>query len=185
MGIMMVEHYFDIETTGLDPKHNKIITIQIQELIGLTGEPIGEIKILKEWEFSEREIIEKIMPFLTCINPFDFIIVGKNLLFDFMFLSERAQKYGLKDLDLHCVYTRAFTDLKHVLVMINRGNFKGYDKLLKEGKLTNADIPKLYEQKKFGEIIEYVKEEATIVMNVYQTLRKEMPLLTKYLQTTS
>ena len=44
----LVEHYFDIETTGLEPEHDKIITIQIQKLVGRTGEPIGEIDILKE-----------------------------------------------------------------------------------------------------------------------------------------
>ena len=177
----LVEHYFDIETTGLDPEHDKIITIQIQELVGRTGEPIGEIDILKEWESSEKEIIEKVMPLLTCENPFAFIIVGKNLLFDFMFLNKRAEKYGLKGLDLRCIYSRAFTDLKHILVMINEGNFRGYDKLLKRGKLANVQIPKLYEEKKYQEIINYIKEEAKIFVDAYQKLRKKMPSLAKHL----
>jgi DNA polymerase elongation subunit (family B) len=170
-----------METTGLNPEHNKIITIQIQELVGRTGEPIGEIDILKEWESSEKEIIEKVMPLLTCENPFDFIIIGKNLLFDFMFLSKRAEKYGLKGLDLRCVYDRAFTDLKHVLVMINEGNFRGYDKLLKKGKITNEQICQLYEQEKYAEIIKYIQEEAKIFADAYQRLRKEMPSLAKHL----
>ena len=177
----LVEHYFDIETTGLNPEHDKIITIQIQKLVGRTGEPIGEIDILKEWESSEKEIIEKVMPLLTCENPFDFIIIGKNLLFDFMFLSKRAEKYSLKGLDLRCVYDRAFTDLKHVLVMINEGNFRGYDKLLKKGKITNEQICQLYEQEKYEEIIKYIQEEAKIFADAYQRLKKEMPSLAKHL----
>lgn len=177
----LVEHYFDIETTGLNPEHNKIITIQIQKLVGRTGEPIGEIDILKEWESSEKEIIEKVMPLLTCENPFDFIIIGKNLLFDFMFLSKRAEKYGLKCLDLRCIYDRGFTDLKHVLVMINEGNFRGYDKLLKKGKITNEQICQLYEQEEYEEIIKYIQEEAKIFADAYQRLRKEMPSLAKHL----
>ena len=177
----LVEHYFDIETTGLNPEYDKIITIQTQRLVGRTGEPIDELNILKEWESSEKEIIKKMMPLLTCENPFHFIMVGKNLLFDFMFLSKRAEKHGLKGLNLHCVYDRAFTDLKHILVMINEGNFRGYDKLLKKGKIANVHVPQLYKQERYDEIIEYIEEEAKIFINAYQKLRKKMPSLVKLL----
>ena len=178
----MVEHYFDIETTGLDPERDKIITIQTQRLVGRTGEPIDEVNILKEWESSEKEIIKKMMPLLTCENPFDFIIVGKNLLFDFMFLNKRAEKYGLKGLDMRCFYNRASLDLKPILVMINDGNFKGYDKVLdKKGKLADVIVPKLYEEKKYREIVKYIKEEARTFTDAYQKLKKDMPSLAKLL----
>lgn len=177
----MVEHYFDIETTGLNPEHDKVITVQIQKMAGLTGELIGEIEILKEWESSERELIEKTIPLLTCENPFNFIMIGKNLLFDFMFLGKRAEKYGLRGMDLRCIYNRAFLDLKHVLVMVNEGNFRGYDRLLKKGEHLNEQIPELYEQKKYDNIIKYVKEEATAFIEAYRKLRKEMPSLAKRL----
>jgi len=178
----LVEHYFDIETTGLDPERDKIITIQTQRLVGRTGEPIDEVNILKEWESSEKEIIKKMMPLLTCENPFDFIIVGKNLLFDFMFLNKRAEKYGLKGLDMRCFYNRASLDLKPILVMINDGNFKGYDKVLdKKGKLADVIVPKLYEEKKYREIVKYIKEEARTFTDAYQKLKKNMPSLAKLL----
>ena len=177
----MVEHYFDIETTGLDPEHNKVITVQIQRLEGRTVEPIGEIEILKEWKSSEKKILETTIPLLTCENPFDFIIVGKNLSFDFMFLSKRAERYGLKGMDLGCLHNRVFLDLKHPLVLINEGRFRGYDNLLKKGKHANEKIPELYEQKKYDEITEYIIEEAKIFINAYQKLKKEMPSLAKYL----
>jgi len=60
LGVYLVEHYFDIETTGLDPERDKVITIQTQRLVGRTGEPIDEVNILKEWESSEKEIIYKL-----------------------------------------------------------------------------------------------------------------------------
>lgn len=181
LGIHLVEHYFDIETTGLNPAHDKVITVQIQKMAGRTGELIGEMEILKEWESSEKQLLEKTMPLLTCERPFDFIIIGKNLLFDFDFLGKRAEKYGLKGMDLRCVYDRVFLDLKHVLVMMNEGNFKGYDRLLKKGKHANESIPDLYRQKKYDEISEYIKEEAGIFIEAYRKLRKEMPSMVKYL----
>jgi len=177
----LVEHYFDIETTGLNPEHDKVITVQIQKLVGWTGEPFGEMEILKEWESSEKQLLEKTMPSLTCERPFDFIIIGKNLLFDFMFLSKRAEKFGLKGMDLRCIYDRAFLDLKHVLIMVNEGNFRGYDRLLKKGEHANEQIPELYRQKKYDEIVKYVKEEARIFIEAYQRLKKEMPSLMKHL----
>jgi hypothetical protein len=181
LGISLVEYYFDIETTGLDPEHNKVITVQIQELAGRTGEPIGEIEILKEWESSEKQLLERIMPLLTCERPFDFVTIGKNLLFDFMFLSKRAEKYGLENMDLNCLHKRAFLDLKHILIMVNEGSFKGYDKLLRKGKQVNSQIPELYSQGKYDEIANYIKEEAKVFIEAYQKLKKEMPLLAKHL----
>ena len=181
LGIHLVEHYFDIETTGLNPENAKVITVQIQKIDGWTGELIGEIEIQKEWESSERELLEKVMPLLTCEKPFDFLMIGKNLLFDFMFLSKRAEKYGLRGMDLHCLHDRAFLDLKHLLVMMNEGNFKGYDKLLKKGKHINEEIPELYSQRNYDEIAVYIKEEAKIFIEAYQKLKKEMPSLVKHL----
>lgn len=177
----LVEYYFDIETTGLDPQRNKVITIQTQRLVGRTGKPIDKMEILKEWESSEKEIIKDIIPKLTSKNPFDFIIVGKDLLFDFMFLSKRAEKYDMNGIDLLCVNNRVFTDIKHVLVLMNKGNFRGYDKLLNRGKIVNVQIPRLYKLKRYDEIIEYIKTKAMVFVNAYQRLREEMPSLVRLL----
>jgi len=43
-----MNYYLDIETTGLDPLHSKIITIQYMELERNTGKPGGPLKRLKE-----------------------------------------------------------------------------------------------------------------------------------------
>ena len=178
----MVEHYFDMETTGLNPQKDKIIAIQTQRLVGRTGEPIDEVNILREWETSEKEIVMKMMPLLTCKNPFGFIMVGKNLLFDFMFLNVRAEKYGLKGLDLPCFYNRASIDLKPILVMVNNGNFKGYDRVLdKKGELAKVDVPRLYKEEKYQEIVQYIKEEAKTFVDAYQKLKTRMPSLAEFL----
>ena len=60
LGLFMTEYYFDIETTGWDPVVDKIITIQWQKLS--YGRGVGPVNILKEWESSEKEILEEFLP---------------------------------------------------------------------------------------------------------------------------
>jgi len=176
----MAEYYLDTETTGLNPLEDRIITIQWQQLSGFTGEPIGQLNILKEWESSEREILKTFLPHLKTEKPFDFIMVGKNLLFDFMFLSHRSKKYGMNGLDMQYFHNRVSLDLKPILVLINKGNFKGYDRVLdKTGSLAKIDVPALYKEGRHSEIIKYVRDEAEVFIKAYQILKKEMPKLEK------
>jgi hypothetical protein len=65
--------------------------------------------------------------------------------------------------------------------MINEGNFRGYNKLLKQAKIRNSEIPQLYAEKEYERIIDYIKEEAEIFINAYQKLRVNMPLLKEHL----
>ena len=55
-----MNYYLDIETTGLDPLQNKIITIQYMELERNTAKPMRPLKILKEWESDEKNNTQKI-----------------------------------------------------------------------------------------------------------------------------
>ena len=57
--------------------------------------------------------------------------------------------------------SRPFLDLKTVAVLMNRGEFKGASL----HNMTNkphggGNIPQLYDEKKFGEIEDYIKKEA-------------------------
>lgn len=171
-----------METTGFDFDKDEIITVQWQRLNGFTAEPIGELNISKSWESSEKEILENFVPNVNC-RRWDFVFVGKNLMFDFCFLSTKMKQYGLGEFDLRCLYDRAWLDVKPLLVIMNKGNFIGYDKVLpKTNPLTNDKIPQLYREGRFAEIIQYIKDEATDFIKAYQTLKKELPLLTKHLQ---
>lgn len=177
----MPEYYFDMETTGFDFDKDEIITIQWQRLNGFTGEPIGELTILKRWESSEEEILKIFIPHLKC-KPFDFIFVGKNLLFDFCLLDKRMKHYDLGEFDIRCLHERASLDLKPILVMMNNGDFKGYDKMLpKTNPLTNDKIPQLFREGKYPEIVQYIKDETNDFIKAYQILKKEVPLLAKLL----
>jgi hypothetical protein len=170
-----LEYYFDTETTGTDPDEDKIITIQYQRLNGSTAEPIGELEILKEWESSEERIIKTFYPLLQCHDAFGFIPIGNNLLFDFHFLDVRSRRYGLPGYDLECCHKRPFLDLKDVLVLVNKGLFKGYSKILDSGSLDTIDVPKLYEQRRYEEIVEYIKDERTFFLTVLGLLKQRCP----------
>ena len=176
----MAEYYFDTETTGRNFDKDEIITIQWQEL-GFAGEPVGELKILKRWESSEKEILENFLPKLTCYH-WDFVFIGKNLLFDFNMLHQRMKHYNLGEIDLRCYDKRVTLDIAPLLVLMNRGNFRDYDKIIpKTNPLENKDIPKLFREGKYPEIIQYINDETKDFVKAYQILKRELPSLTKTL----
>src|SRR3989338_10778379 len=120
----MPNFYLDIETTGLNPKIDKIITIQFQRLDKNTAESLGELTILKEWESSEKHIIEEFIR-LTGINdehPFSFVPVGFNLSFEHNFLRQRSFQHGII---LRDILGKPFIDLQPLAVLMNKGEFKG------------------------------------------------------------
>jgi hypothetical protein len=178
----MVEYYFDMETTGFNFDKDEIISIQFQKLNGYTGEPIDKLEILKRWESSEKDIIEAFLPNLRCW-PWNFIFIGKNLLFDFCMLKHRMKHHNLGEIDLRYLYERVSLDLKPLLVIMNNGNFKGFDKIIpKTNPITNDQIPVLYRDKEFPKIIQYIIDEANDFTKAYQIFKRELPMLKKRLE---
>ena len=176
----MAEYYFDVETTGKDFDKSEIITIQWQRLNGFTGEPMDRINILKRWESSEKDILTQFYPNLRC-KPFAFIFIGKNLFFDFCILNERLKHHGLGEIDLRCLNERVSLDIKPILVIMNDGSFKAYDKVIPKTNATSNDmIPRLYAEKKYSEIIKYIEDEAKDFVRAYQIFKKEIPSLKRF-----
>ncbi|MCX6800628.1 MAG: ribonuclease H-like domain-containing protein [Candidatus Diapherotrites archaeon] len=171
----MGNFYFDIETTGLDSKTAKIITIQFQELNRGTGEAIGELTILKEWESSEREILTEFIrkSGIEEDYPFTFIPTGYNLNFEHNFLKERTALHSLNPVD---ILNKPFIDLRAFGIIMNKGEFKGsgLDKI--SGKKTNGkDVPIWYQRKEYGKIIDYIKDETKSFIHLNAWLYKTMP----------
>ena len=171
----MGNFYFDIETTGLDAKKHKVITIQYQELDRTTGKAIGKLIILKEWESSEREIIEKFITEtkITDSYAFTFIPVGYNLNFEHNFLRERTALHSFTPID---ILNKPFIDLRPFGILMNKGEFKGsgLDKIT--GKKTDGSvIPKWYENKEYENIVKYVEDEAECFIKLNVWLHLEMP----------
>ena len=178
----VMNYYLDIETTGLDPLHAKIITIQYMELERNTAKPIAPLKILKEWESDEKTILKKFISDSGIADSykFSFVPIGFNLQFEHSFFWQRGISNGLQPID---IFNRPFLDLKTVAVIMNRGEFKGASL----HNITNkphggGNIPQLYREKKYAEIESYIKKEAEEFSSFCFKLYKELPQLLNTMQ---
>jgi len=174
---IMPNFYLDIETTGLDPQNSKIITIQFAKLHDTTSQQIGELRILKEWESSEKEILKQfaIQSDITHSYPFSFISVGFNLQFEHNFFIQRCKANGMEPID---IFNKPHIDIKPFAVIMNNGQFKGsgLDKIT--GKPHGGGIvPQWYSERKYNEIEDYIKKEAAEFINLCVWLYKELPAL--------
>ncbi len=173
----MPTYYFDIETTGLMPDRDKIITIQYQELDRDTAEPIGDLIILKEWEDGEKTILQDFIARsnIADSHPFSFVPMGYNLDFEHSFLRRRLSEYSLPMID---IYKNPYLDLQCVGVLMNAGNFvgSGLDKVTNK-PFSGKAIPFWYKEKEYWRIEDYVKAETRAFLEWAQWLYKEMPVL--------
>jgi hypothetical protein len=180
-------YYLDIETVPHEPFINypkasfepmmaKIISIQYQPLDFMTGQPIGELQILKEWEngSSERIIVEKFKRLFLDSGNWGFVPVGNNLIHEFRFLKYKFNYYcGLNELKLG---QRPMIDIKSTLIINNGGYFKGCARAIgKIGKAAN--IASWYTGRHYQLIEQYIIEEATNFVHAYSILIDELPKL--------
>jgi hypothetical protein len=121
---------------------------------------------------SEKDILDSFLQVYSLKNPWRFIPVGNNLLFECRFLKYKLwQLYGLQGLKLG---QRPMVDLKHVLIIMNGERFRGYSALLgKSGVATN--VPAWYATKDLYRIEHYIREEAMNFAKVYAVLKSELP----------
>ncbi len=180
----MPNYYLDIETTGLAPQKDKIITIQYMEVHRNTAEAIGPLKILKEWESSERDILQKFLrdSRITDPYPFSFVPLGYNLGFEHNFLRERCATYGLPAVD---ILNNPFIDLRACGIIMNKGEFKGSGLDHITGKPHDGSaIPGWYQNKEYGRIVDYVETEAREFIKFAVWLYRELPpCLAKFKET--
>lgn len=168
----MPAYYLDIETTGLDPAKETIITIQYQELSRYTGKPKGPLHILKSWESGEQAILDKFgRTGINNTNQFDFIPVGYNLQFEHKFLYHKA---GIS------VTGHPYIDLHHITLLMNSGEFRnsGLDKMT--GKQQSGTmIPTWYKNKQYDNITQYIEQETGAFCEFYVWLLERLPKVHK------
>jgi hypothetical protein len=169
----MPHYYCDIETTGLDSDKDEIISIQFQKMLLDSGRPEAPLTILTSWEkgSSELKILEKIYPLITSPNPWKFVPVGNNLNFEFKFLlSKIAMHLGI-EIEPLFFHSRPYIDLKHVMILLNGGRFKGYHLILKKIG-TGINVPVWYRNKEYLKIIEYIQMEAKSFTDFYTDIHQ-------------
>lgn len=170
----MAQYYFDIETTGFNPKEDKIVTIQYQELDDF-GKIKGDLTILKEWELGEDEILKRIYK-LLCLNDWGFIPIGTNLIFDLTFLFERFRIHKIECEDLSTfLYHKPQIDIKSSLVIANSLNFKGSGLNHMTNKETDGrNIPIWYKSKEYDKIESYIKQETESFLEFFEKLKTKL-----------
>lgn len=173
----MGNFYLDVETTGLDPNVDEILTIQYQELARGSGAAIGPLIILKAWESSEKGIIERFLAETSFLDAYDFsfVPVGYNLTFEHNFLKRRAAIHGLPEID---ILSKPFIDLRVVGILMKGGEFKGSGL----NKITGKDrdgmmVPIWFDHGDYDKIVEYVEMEAREFLKFCTWLYRRMPLL--------
>ena len=170
----MAEYYLDMETTGLNPSNDQIISIQYQRLGMISGRTEGPLNIMKTWERSEKEVLELFNTIFLGKGPFSFVAIGNNVPFMYSFLIERSRINGLESPDPVYVFGRKpYLDIKPFLVMLNGGRFKGGSLDRFTGlKRKGDEIPKLFYEKRYDEIIEHVVEKSKEFKKLYVHLKE-------------
>ncbi|MDO9035757.1 MAG: hypothetical protein Q7U51_11195 [Methanoregula sp.] len=176
----MPAYYFAMEGyhTGEkpDPAVDKLITIQYQKIDLTTGEPLGELTILKEWESSEQSIITTFCNqfFKPEIPVTHFIPVGMSLDYEYEMIITKCKKYNLHAITSHQLYfQRPRFDLRPIVVLLNDGRFAGARlDLFSSKKYDGSHMKKWYENKDFKKIEHFIREETESVLKLLQYLSK-------------
>ena len=166
--------YFDVEAEGVDPQQDRLISVQFQPL-GDDLRPVGGFTVLTEWEWGEREIVRVLLAKGLFDETWDFVPVGNRLRYDLTFLMERAQRHRLREWGLADTrrfwYTKPMLDLGTVLVLMNGGKFEGSSIANFAEKRPSAEVPLLYRQGKYAEVLAYVEQEKESTLGLLAEIR--------------
>jgi DNA polymerase elongation subunit (family B) len=177
----IVEKLRNDEHFSFNPKNCKIITIQFQQ-IDRYGRGVGNLRILKEWESSEEEIIKKFAQILCPENKWNFIPVGYNIYFDLGLFKERAKVYGINYDKWFIYHDLPAIDIKPICLALNNFQFKGSGLDKFTGKEhSGAIVPIWYSQREHEKILDYIEKETEEFLLFYQKLKLKIPEFRKLL----
>lgn len=174
----MPTYYLDIETTGLDPRKDQLLSIQTHRIENGVG--VGEMKVHKAWHSDEETILREFLEETQFFKePWTFIPVGFNLHYEMKWLFVKAQAYGLlpKFTRFEAI-DKPRIDIKEVAMLMNNGQFKGAKLENFSPKMGSGDIViKAIREGDYATIEHYIQQETQAFLDLYAALSEEMPRL--------
>jgi len=164
--------FFDLESTGLDPFQNRIISIQVRSK--------GKTTIWKEWQLGEIDCLESFFDFANILNKRETCLVGYNVLkFDVSFLDQRLRmlqrmnnwKWQILHKSIHWIDLYQFLGDAYCKASLWYSLMLGVKQ-----KVANADIPRLYAERSpdsLQNILDYIEEEMRSMELVYERIKSE------------
>ena len=110
-------------------------------------------------------------------DVWNFIPIGCSLIqYDLFVLYHRSKKYNIQ-IDIYKLFReQPIIDIKPILVLLNKMKFKGSSlHNFTKKKTSGENIWSLYENKNYGEIVQYVIEEAKAFMDLFGWLFNSFP----------
>lgn len=182
-------YYVDCETTGPDRRKDRLATIQFQQLTEVRG--IAPLVILKEWELGERGVLKKFEEMTRYFTQrWSCVPVGYNLDFDQSWFFTRGARHGLVEFGADSYdIKKPCIDLHQAIILMNfnapkpdgtLGNVPAcfYNTKLSQWSAKHGSgdgIFKLYEQRRYSAIEEYIRQEARAYIQLFEAMTKEMP----------
>jgi len=171
------EKFLALEVEGPDSNEHRVIALCTQEL--KDGTPSGNLSIMVEWEWGEREILKWILSKGLFETTFDFVPVGFNLKFDLTFLMARLERLGLRKWESwevrHFFAAKPMIDLSTSLVLMNGGRFADSSLRKYMPRQKHADsIQDWYREGNYRGIVDAMLEEAHFGLVIYGELRKTL-----------
>ncbi len=186
----MTTYYFDIETDTEgrerpDPSKDKIITIQYQPFYDDSGNQKEPLTILKSWESSEGSILSDFLNFTGWKEDspriWKFIPAGVNLSYDLFIILKRSKELLNIEIPVQLImHEIPKLDLKSILVIANKGSFRGssldnFSKKAGSGKQIRLYI----KNKEWDNLLKYIKQETEAFLEVYKILVENIPNILK------
>jgi len=140
--------------------------------------PIGHglVGIAKEWEIGERAVIEVLLTYLhRCEERYGRIeLIGYNIQFDINQILVRAILCRIPTEQLEVLRRAYKKDLMQMLALLNGFRYLRASRLADALGMPfphgNEDIPRLYREKRYDEIINYILKEARFEETLYEIL---------------
>ena len=178
----MTAYYLDLETYSptrpIDFHKDPIISIAYQQMDSRTGEVQSPLTILKSWETTEKDILEKFYQIFNVNNRWTFIPIGCKLTdFDLIMLGTHWKKIGIT-IDAITLFNHPHIDIFPALLLCNKGEFKGCSLEKFAGKKSSGDkIADWFIGRDYTSINAYINDEAESFIRLYAYLVKELPNL--------